>query len=403
VTSIAKESKMKKSQTIDATLKARIALEAIGERLTVTELATRYAVQPAQIEAWRRQLYEGAARAFVPAIGAPRAPASESVHRRNNQECNTGIFPPWQHGTNNDAIKRGLEFRVPQADNLADFHGDPLEPKLALYVAGNSFFAMAPLVATFERLNPRYRGRLYWETIPPGLLVQQMMAGGTITCGNMTWTVKADAYFAGLTTVQRLIDQGLLIAPAVPYVTNTLTIMVPKGNPAKIRNLSDLGKPHVKLAMPNPEFEGIVEQIKASLDKAGGEALVKAVYQTKVNSGRTLLTDMHHRQTPVFLMQRIVDAGVTWKSEAIFQEQIGHPIESVDIPATENTTGIYAGAMVKNAAHPQAAKAWLGFIRSAEALAIFARYGFKPYRDAVSNEITHRARPLRPTVRDEVV
>ena len=102
--------------------------------------------------------------------------------------------------------------------------------------------------------------------------------------------------------------------------------MVRKGNPAKICNLSDLAKPHVKLAMPNPEFEGIVEQIKASLDKAGGEALVKAVYQTKVNSGRTLLTDMHHRQAPVFLMQRTVDAGVTWKSEAIFQEQIGHPI-----------------------------------------------------------------------------
>ena len=45
--------------------------------------------------------------------------------------------------------------------------------------------------------------------------------------------------------------------------------MVPKGNPAGIRSLSDLGKPDVKLAVPNPKFEGIVEQIKTSLNLAG--------------------------------------------------------------------------------------------------------------------------------------
>jgi hypothetical protein len=93
--------------------------------------------------------------------------------------------------------------------------------------------------------------------------------------------------------------------------------MVSKGNPAKICSLSDLGKPNVRLAMPNLDYEGVVEQIKVSLNK---EALVKVVYETKVNDGSTLLTTIHHRQTPLFLMQGIVDAGVTWQSEAIFQE-----------------------------------------------------------------------------------
>ena len=79
-------------------------------------------------------------------------------------------------------------------------------------------------------------------------------------------------------------------------------------------------------------------------------------------------------------MQGIADAGVTWQSEAMFQEQAGHPISHVDIPAEQNTTAIYAGAMVKGAAHPEAAKAWLAFIRSPQSLAIFARYGFKPYK-----------------------
>ncbi len=289
------------------------------------------------------------------------------------------VFPPWQHGANNDALNRGVEFTVPEVDNLADFHGDLTDPKLVLYVGGNYFFAMAPLVQAFEAGRPEYKGHVFWETIPPGLLVQQIKAGGTITSGNMTWTVKADAYFAGLAEVQRLVEQGMLTGPAVPYVTNTLAIMVPKGNPAHIAGLADLAKPGLRLAMPNPEFEGIARQIKASLGKAGGDALVKAVYEAKVADGSTLLTHIHHRQTPLFLMQGIVDAGVTWQSEAVFQEQAGHPIEQVDIPPAENTTATYAGAVVKGAAHPDAARAWLDFTRSPEALAIFGRYGFKPY------------------------
>ncbi len=146
-----------------------------------------------------------------------------------------------------------------------------------------------------------------------------MQAGGAITVGNMTWLVKADAYFAGLMKVKELIAEGALTGPAVPYVTNQLTIMVPKGNPAGIKTLADLGKANVRLAMPNPEFEGVARQIKASLHKAGGDALVDAVYQSKVKDGTTVLTQIHHRQTPLFLMQSRADAGVTWKSKAMFQ------------------------------------------------------------------------------------
>jgi ABC-type molybdate transport system substrate-binding protein len=155
--------------------------------------------------------------------------------------------------------------------------------------------------------------------------------------------------------------------------------MVPKGNPANIRSLADLGRPGVRLAMPNPAFEGIARQIKMALTKAGGEALADAVYGAKVKDGSTILTHIHHRQTPLFLMQGVADAGVTWVSEAIFQEQAGNPIAHVSIPDADNATAVYAGAQVAGAAHPQAAKAWLDFIRSPEALRIFEGYGFKDY------------------------
>jgi ABC-type molybdate transport system substrate-binding protein len=289
------------------------------------------------------------------------------------------IFPPWQHGENNDALNRGLEFTVPEVDNLPDFHGDITNPQLVLYVGGNYFFAMAPLVAEFEREHPEYKGRLYWETIPPGLLVKQMEAGGTITSGNMTWTAKPDAYFAGLDRVKSLIKQGLLEGPAVPYVTNTLAIMTPAENPAGVTTLADLGKADIRLVMPNPEFEGVTRRIQAALRKAGGDALNDMVYKTKVADGSTVLTQIHHRQTPLFLMLGRAAAGVTWKSEAIFQEQVGNPISHVDIPPEHNSTGVYAGAVVKDAPHQAAARLWLAFIRSQPALAIFSRYGMEPY------------------------
>ena len=107
--------------------------------------------------------------------------------------------------------------------------------------------------------------------------------------------------------------------------------------------------------------------------------MVKSVYEDKVASGATILTHIHHRQTPLFLMQGLADAGMTWTSKAIFQEQVGHPIGHVKIPAADNTVAIYAGTVVKGAVHPQAAQAWLDFIQSPEALAIFEKYGFKPY------------------------
>jgi molybdate transport system substrate-binding protein len=291
-----------------------------------------------------------------------------------------GVFPPWQKGYNNDAPKRGMEFTVPDADNLADFHGSPDNPKLALYVGGNYFFAMAPLVHAFEKKHPEFKGRIYWETIPPGLLADQIKAGGTVTVGNMTWTVKPDVYLAGIGRVTKLVKSGDCKAPAVPYVTNTLTIMIPKGNPAHIKSLNDLANPKIKLAMPNPKFEGIGRQIEKSLEKAGGKSLLKAVYTTKVENGTTLLTHIHHRQSPLWIMQGKVQGGVTWISEAKFQELAGHPVSNVVIPDAQNTTAIYAGAVVTHAPHPKAAQMWLDFVRSPEGLKIFEHFGFKAYK-----------------------
>ncbi|MBS0251536.1 MAG: hypothetical protein JSR78_10800 [Proteobacteria bacterium] len=65
------------------------------------------------------------------------------------------------------------------------------------YIGGNYFFVMVQLVHELEKQHPEFKGKIYWETLPPGLLVRQIKADGTVTSGNMRWTVKPDVYFAG--------------------------------------------------------------------------------------------------------------------------------------------------------------------------------------------------------------
>ncbi|MGY3622168.1 transposase-like protein [Bradyrhizobium sp. USDA 10063] len=59
----------KTRRKIDAALKAKIALEALREQSTVTDLAQRYQVHVNQIYAWKKQLHDQAVRAFDAGAG----------------------------------------------------------------------------------------------------------------------------------------------------------------------------------------------------------------------------------------------------------------------------------------------------------------------------------------------
>jgi transposase-like protein len=70
----------------DSTFKARVALEAVKERETVSELAKRFQVHPTQIHEWKRRLIDQAAAAFEkespkPAEGIDPAELYEQIGR----------------------------------------------------------------------------------------------------------------------------------------------------------------------------------------------------------------------------------------------------------------------------------------------------------------------------------
>lgn len=283
--------------------------------------------------------------------------------------------PPWSKGANDPAAQKGYVFHVSDVDNVPDIHGNPCDAKLVIFIGGNQFFVLPQLVEAFEKQHPELAGHIYYETLPPGILRKQIASNDTLTLGNLTIQVKPDIYEAGVRAVRQMEQEGEL-SGVVEYATNNLEIMIPAGNPKNIESLKDLARPDIRLSMPNSKWEGVANQIAASLRKAGGDQLYQAVYHGKVKNGQTILTEIHHRQTPMRVMGKQVDAGVTWASEVRFQESIGNPIQGVEIPADQNATAIYAGGVMKDAPHPEIAAQWLAFLKTPQAQAIYHQYGF---------------------------
>jgi ABC-type molybdate transport system substrate-binding protein len=293
--------------------------------------------------------------------------------------------PPWSKGANDPAARQGYAFHVADIDNVPDLHGNPANAKFVIFIGGNQFFVLPQLITAFEAHHPELKGHIFYETLPPGILRKQIAANDTLTLGNLTIQVKPDVYEAGARVLGIMKQQGQ-VTDVVKYATNDLEIMVLAENPKAIHSLNDLARADVRLSMPNPQWEGIANQIAASLRKAGGESLYEAVYQQKVKSGKTVLTEIHHRQTPMRVMSGRADAGVTWASEVKFQKSIGNPIEGVAIPDAQNTTAIYAGGVMADAPHPQIAAQWLAFLKSPEAQAIYHQYGFRSLEEPAAQK-----------------
>jgi transposase-like protein len=63
----------------EASVKARVALEAVKERQTVSEIARHFGVHPTQVNQWKRKLVDDAAGLFERENGSRRNEAFETT------------------------------------------------------------------------------------------------------------------------------------------------------------------------------------------------------------------------------------------------------------------------------------------------------------------------------------
>jgi len=281
------------------------------------------------------------------------------------------VHPPWIQ-----APLQGENFTVPGIDNAPDLYGDINDPQLVVFLAGNQYMVVRDLVRAFQAAHPEYQ-RIFIETLPPGILLRQIEQGALVM-GNMRVSLRADVYAAGRNRIEELQREKRWFSSTANYAANRLAILTALGNPQNILSWADLARPGLSLCMPNPQTEGIAENaIIPALRAAGGEELVERVYKQKVHSGETFLTQIHHRQTPMRIMEGKCDAGAVWYTEAYFHSGLtSHPLSMVRLGDAQNHTGTYAAGVLKTAPHPKAGEDFLQFLQSKEGQAVYQKYGF---------------------------
>jgi ABC-type molybdate transport system substrate-binding protein len=252
------------------------------------------------------------------------------------------------------------------------------EADLVLWLAGNQFFAMDAVIATFQSDRPRIKVGLI--TLPPGLLLEAIEKGGW-RYGDITYPVRPDIYASvNLGHLKRLKALGMMDAYSV-YMHNELQIMVARGNPKSILGIDDLGRENIRTSMPNPVNEGIMQFYgRRLLERHGLWRIISANKEcvSCQTTERNWFTSVHHRETPERIRTGQSDAGIVWRTEVLEALRDRAPIEGVELTPEDSfreEVSYVIGALTTSR-HAADAETFLAFIRSQTGQDAYAKFGF---------------------------
>jgi ABC-type molybdate transport system substrate-binding protein len=277
------------------------------------------------------------------------------------------------------------KFPVIPSDRADDLHHLEIavEADLSLFMAGNQFMVMEEIISVFRKEYPGIE-KIFYETLPPGLELRQILAGGAVFRGNII-DIQADIYSSvNENAMKALEDAGhILKNDYYLYLHNRLTLMVPKNNPAGIKSVADLGRDSIRVSQPDPANEDIAFHIIDMYRQAGGDELVHRIMEKKRAEGTAILTVVHHRETPLRILKQTVDAGPVWSTEAVHAKASGVSIDVVDPgeDLDQRNRINYFICKLKHAPHPENADKFIDFIRSPAAGHIFEKHGFIAHRE----------------------
>jgi ABC-type molybdate transport system substrate-binding protein len=248
---------------------------------------------------------------------------------------------------------------------------------LVLFVAGNQFMVMEELLDASK--DEHLVEKVFYETLPPGLELRQILEGGAVF-GDIKIDVMPDVYASVTEKAMEKLEERDLIEKGdyFLYLHNRIVLMVPGGNPAGISSVEDLGQSGVRISQPNPETEDIAEYIVDMYKSAGGEELARMIMEEKRAEGTTILTIVHHRETPLRITKGTVDVGPVWATEVKNAKKEGLKIDMIDPgPGLDQRGKInYYMTKLKSGKNPENARAFLEFIKSDVAQSIYEKYGF---------------------------
>lgn len=261
--------------------------------------------------------------------------------------------------------------QVPQFDSHGDVRGDPLNADLRVLFTASHHVALAEVLGTFANAEPL---SIFYETLPPGILLQQFRAGG-IRIGSLELRFVPDVVVAHPALLGDLRGEGRVETPTI-FASDDLTLLVAEGNPEDVQDLRDLARPGLRVALADPQLEVAGDLTRAALESAGGKQLREEVTGNKLARDETVLTNIHHRDVPAWLAQGIVDAALVWTADALHLQREGAGVHAIALAPEVNPRAEHATSVVTGAPHPQAAAALAAFLTGPVAASIYSEFGF---------------------------
>ncbi|MFB1299225.1 molybdate ABC transporter substrate-binding protein [Mycobacterium sp. pW049] len=215
-------------------------------------------------------------------------------------------------------------------------------------------FAAASLKSTFTELGARF------EDDNPGTTVTFNFAGSSDLVAQLSQGAPADVFAsADSANMTRAIDAGLVSGAPVAFATNTLTIVTPPGNPARIASFADLARPGTQVVVCAPQVpcgsatEKVEEVTGVTLAPVSEESAVTDVLG-KVTSGQA-------------------DAGLVYVTDAA---GAGDKVTTVPFPESVSAVNTYPITALNASADPAAAQKFIELVTGPRGRDVLSAAGF---------------------------
>lgn len=204
-------------------------------------------------------------------------------------------------------------------------------------------------------------GKAY--TARTGVRIDFAYAGAQMLLGQLAASRSGDLYMPGEAFwVDQAVARGF-IAESYTAAYFLPVLMVPKGNPGNIRDIRDMAREGVRVAMGHPEALAVGPVTRRILTRVG----IWDAVQANVIMQAGCIPELANA-----VAMKAADTGILWDA-CVYQVQ--HHVEALPIPAEYNEVAEVLIATLKFSEHPAEAKAFAEYVASAEAKAIFAKFG----------------------------
>ena len=224
------------------------------------------------------------------------------------------------------------------------------------------------LVAAAASLKNAYEDELIpmFEEQYPGVTVEGTYDSSGKLQTQIEEGLEADVFMSAATKQMKALDEEGMIASdtIVNLLENKIVLIVPTGSDSKIDSFEKIGDA-ASIALSDPESVPAGQYAKEALTNLN----VWDSIQDKVSFG-TNVTEVLNQ-----VAAASADAGIVYATDAASKADQVTVVAEAPEGSLEKKV-IYPVAVVKATAHEDAAKAFVDFLQTPEAIAVFESYGF---------------------------